>query len=94
MPKWWVVMPGWWWSALGFVLGTGLGMPPSGHTLIPMMRFHANDRHRCQPAETFDRLRRFWYARQRVYELNIVDGGARFSRAGLLLGALDYFEAT
>jgi hypothetical protein len=26
MPKWGVVMPGWWWSALGFVLGTGLGM--------------------------------------------------------------------
>ena len=49
MSKWWVVMPGWWWSALGFVLGTGLGMPPSGHTLIPMMRFHANDRHRVNP---------------------------------------------
>ena len=26
MPKWWVVMPEWWWSALGFVLGTGRGM--------------------------------------------------------------------
>jgi hypothetical protein len=25
MPKWWEVMPGWWWSALGLVLGTGLG---------------------------------------------------------------------
>ena len=24
MSKWWVVMPGWWWNTLGFVLGTGL----------------------------------------------------------------------
>jgi hypothetical protein len=26
MRKWWQMVPGWWWSALGFVLGTGLGM--------------------------------------------------------------------
>ena len=25
MSKWWVVVPGWWWNALGFVLGTSLG---------------------------------------------------------------------